>query len=513
MDTPATPEKAATGIRRGQVWLLLVTTLIIATNGIIYELLIAGYSSYLLGDSIYQFSLTIGLYLSAMGVGSFLTRRLLERLLWSFILIEIAIALAGGASVFLLSFAYAFTRSYELTMFSITVLIGLFIGLEIPLVTRIIAEHGPLRKVIANVLSYDYLGALVGSLAFPLLLLPTLGFLRTALCVGLLNLAVAVVNLAVFRASLRRRAALGAVALAVGGALGAGLIFAEDLQQRTEEQRYESRIVLAHQSLYQRIVLTEKDGHYLLTLNGYPQFSTRDEHRYHEALVHPPMALAPSREKILILGGGDGLALREVWKYRDVRRVILVDLDPQMTDLARDHPLFVAWNARSMHDPRLQVRNEDAWKFLERDTDLYDVVLVDLPDPTNISLSKLYSVEFYRMLRARLAVGGMVSIQSGEIAPLRRQPYWCIARSVRAAGLVVRPYSVFLPTFGTYVWTLASNRSFDPARARVRVPTRYLTNEVLSGMFHLDKDLAEVEVEPNRIDSHVLLRYFFDLGG
>lgn len=507
--TPAAASPEVAGLRRGDVWILLVTVLIIATNGIIYELLIAGYSSYLLGDSIYQFSLTIGLYLSAMGVGSYLTRRVLVALTEAFIAVEVLIALVGGGSVLLLSQAYAFTRNYDLAMFLVTIFIGICVGVEIPLVTRIIAGYGPLRKVIANVLAYDYFGALVGSLAFPIVLLPTLGFQRTALAIGLVNLAVAVLNLVVFRAKLRRAWVLWAASAVVGAALGAGLAFTDRLQELAEARRHDAKIVFTQQSAYQRIVLSEKDGHHLLTLNGHPQFSTRDEHRYHEALVHPPMSLAPSRENVLILGGGDGLALREVWKYPDVKRVVMVDLDPAMTELARSHPLFVKWNERSMHDPRLQVVNQDAWKFLEENRDLFEVVLVDLPDPTNISLSKLYTVEFYRMLKARLAAGGMVSIQSGEVMPHHRRHFWCLYRSVAAAGLRTKPYSVFLPSFGVYAWTLASNRPFDVQRAKMTVPGRFLTAESMPGLFVWDKDLAEVPVEVNRIDTHLLLRYFF----
>jgi spermidine synthase len=505
----APPSPEVPGLRRRDVWILLVTLLVIATNGIIYELLIAGYSSYLLGDSIYQFSLTIGLYLSAMGLGSYLSRRVLWRLTDTFVAVEIAGGLLGGASVLVLSLAFVFTRSYELVMLVMTVLIGLFIGLPIPLVTRILAGHRTLRQVVADVLSYDYLGALVGSLAFPLLLLPSLGFLCTALAVGLVHLAVAIVNLIAFHRVLVHRRSLWITASVGGLALCAALLGADALERGAEEHRLGAEVVLARQSPYQRIVLSRKDGDYTLTLNGYPQFSTRDEHRYHEALVHPAMALAPSRESVLILGGGDGLALREVWKYRDVQRVHLVDIDPQMTDLAKNHPLFTGWNERALHDPRVTLFSEDAWKFLERSRDLYEVILVDLPDPTNISLSKLYSLEFYTMLKERLASGGMVSVQSTEISAGRRQAYWCILRTIRASGLQARPYSVFLPSLGLYAWTLASNRPFDPAQLQVVVPTRYLTSEILPGLFEWGQDLLEVETEVNRIDSHALLRYYF----
>jgi spermidine synthase len=323
------------------------------------------------------------------------------------------------------------------------------------------------------------------------------------------NAGIAFVNLLAFRRAMRGRWILWIGCAAVSGALVAGLLLASTLERVSDEKRAGGDIVLVRQSPYQRIVVFKKDGYYNLTLNGFPQFSTRDEHRYHEALVHPPMSLSPSRENVLILGGGDGLALREIWKYPAVRKVTMVDLDPMMTEIARTHSLFVEWNQRSMDDKRLVVRNEDAWKFLEHDTALYDVIIVDLPDPTNIALSKLYSIEFYRMLAARLAQGGMVAVQSGEIMPIRRKPFWCIAKTIGAAGLETVPYSVFMPSFGQYVWTLASNKPFEPARAKVTVPTRYLSNDNLASIFALDPGLVERDVEVNRIDTHVLLRYFF----
>lgn len=504
-------EGGSTEVSRKGALVLLATTLFIATSGIVYELLIAGYSAFLLGDSIYQFSLTIGLYLSAMGLGSYATRGMRLDLLRTFIVVELVIAFAGGLGLLTLSLAFAFTRSYELVMVGVTVLLGFCIGVEIPLVTRIIASQGPLRNVIANVLSFDYLGALVGSLALPLVLLPSLGFLRAALVVGLVNLAVALLNLYAFRQRVPRVWRLVVSGLVVGGALGGALVFTDALETEVEKAHFQGKVVHAEQSVYQRIVLTEKeDGHVLLTLNGHPQFSTRDEHRYHEALVHPPMVLARARARVLILGGGDGLALREVWKHPGVQRTTLVDLDPAMTRLATHDARFVKWNAGAMNDSRLELRHEDAWKFLERTQERFDVILVDLPDPTNISLSKLYSVEFYVRLKARLAPGGVVSIQSGEISPLRRKPFWCIVRTLRAAGLQVRPYALFLPTFGVYVWSLASHEPIEPLGATVDVPTRFLDAQSYPALFHWDKDLAELPVRENRIDTHVLLRYFFE---
>jgi len=496
----------APALGRGRVLLLLVSMLIIAANGVVYELIIAGYSSFLLGDSIYQFSLTIGVFLSSMGVGSFLSRYVTRELIQAFIAVEVAIGAVGGLAILLLSAAYHLTALYPLVMFSITITLGILIGIEIPLVTRIVKDHGSLRQVIANVLSFDYLGALAGSLAFPLLLLPTFGFTRSSLFIGLLNVLVAVINLVFLHRLLRRPFVLWAAALLVIALLGSGFRWADWAVDAMREKATGERIVHKEHSLYQQLLLTRKKEVLRLYLNGHQQFQSNIEQAYHDFLVHPAMSLASERRNILILGGGDGLALREILKYPNLSRIVMVDIDPQMTAFARNHALMRELNKGAMDDPRLEVRNEDAFLFLRQGQDLFDVVIVDLPSPTNISLSKLYTVEFYRLLRARLAPKGVGAVQCANVHPNGRQAYWSIVKSMRAAALAVRPFHLATGGFAL----IAKEPSAMEGTVKLTVPTSYLTPDVAEKVaFHWSLDLAEVPAEENRLDSHKLLRYVF----
>jgi spermidine synthase len=224
---PASEVPGALGPRRDRrLAVLLGSIFVIATNGVIYELLIAGYSSYLLGDSVTQFALTIGVFLCAMGLGSYVTRFIARRIVDAFVWTEVAIALCGGPALLLLYVAYQLELPYVAAMLGTTGVIGALIGLEIPLVIRLAAGRATLRRAVADVLGLDYVGALLGSLIFPLVLLPSLGFTRTCLAVGLVNLAVAGTTLAAFRRELRRWGWLAAVAAAVGAALATAMALA-----------------------------------------------------------------------------------------------------------------------------------------------------------------------------------------------------------------------------------------------------------------------------------------------
>ncbi len=304
-----------------EVGALLTSIFIIAVCGLIYELIVGTLSSYLMGDSVFQFSLTLGFYLSAMGIGSFLSRAVKEDLLKTFLVVEIVIGLIGGASAAWLFGAYTlFRRSYVIVMIATLVVLGTLIGLEIPLLTRIARRYGTLRDTLANVLAFDYLGALAASLLFPLVLLPYLGLIKTSFLVGMFNLLVVGINLRVF--GTRQTLPQGrAILLATVGALAllvAGFVQSAQVTSLFDQRLYQDQIIFEEQSRYQRIVVTAYQEDLRLFLDNELQFSSRDEYRYHESLVHPAMSLAPasagSREHVLIIGGGDGLVLREVWR-------------------------------------------------------------------------------------------------------------------------------------------------------------------------------------------------------
>lgn len=496
-----------------EVGALLTSIFMIAVCGLIYELLIGTLSSYLLGDSVFQFSLTLGFYLTAMGIGSFLSRAVRTDLLKTFLVVEIAIGLLGGGSAAWLFGAYTlFRRSYVIVMIATLVVLGTLIGLEIPLLTRIAKRYGSLRDTLANVLAFDYLGALAASLLFPLVLLPYLGLIKTSLLVGMFNLLVVGINLRVFgmgqnlpQARTITLATLGVLALLV-----AGFFQSAHITSLFDQRLYQDQIILEEQSHYQRIVVTTYQEDLRLFLDNELQFSSRDEYRYHESLVHPAMSLAPSHENILVIGGGDGLVLREVWKYPDVKQVTLVDIDPAMTRLGRTFDPIVRLNNNSLNDPRVRIVNEDGWQFLaEGSPDLYQVIIADLPDPRNEGLAKLYSREFYSIVKRHLARGGVFVTQSSS-PYFVRQAYWCVAHTVAEAGLNVQTYHSYVPSFGDWGFVLASDLNVDWGTLKLRAPTRFLTNELLPGLTRFDPDLAEMPTDTSTLENPVVLRYYLE---
>jgi spermidine synthase len=266
-------------------------------------------------------------------------------------------------------------------------------------------------------------------------------------------------------------------------------------------------IVHAEQSRYQRIVLTENGGDLRLLLNGHLQFSSRDEHRYHEALVHPALTLVSERRRVFIGGGGDGLAAREVLRWPDVERVTLVDLDPAMTGLFRTNPRLTALNQGSLSNPKLEIQNQDAMRFLREARGRYDVMILDFSDPTNYAVGKLYSLELYRSLREHLSENGVVVVQA--TSPLFARPaFWCIVKTLEAAGLRTLPYHVFVPSFGEWGFVLASRRKLMPPRDLGPVATRYLSAELLAQLFVFPPDSAALPVRVNRLDNQALVAYY-----
>jgi spermidine synthase len=499
-----------------EVGAILISILIIATCGLVYELIIGTLSSYLLGDSVFQFSLTIGIFLTSMGIGSFLSRAVRQDLLLVFLVAEIAIGLVGGVSAAWLFGVYAIARrSFTIVMIATIVALGALIGLEIPLLTRIARRYGNLRDTLANVLAFDYLGALAASLLFPLILLPYLGLIKTAFLVGLFNLLVVGISLRVFGRGLPQARAVTISAGAVAVLLLVGFVQAAAATSFFEHRTYQDQIIYSEQSRYQRIIVTRYQDDVRLYLDNEVQFSTRDEYRYHESLVHPAMSLAPSRERVLVIGGGDGLVLREVLKYPDVQYATLVDIDPAMTNLGQTFGPIVEFNRGSLNDPRVHIVNEDGFKFLESSSDLYPVIISDLPDPRTEGLAKMYSLEFYTLVKRHLARGGMFVAQSSS-PYFVRTAYWCAVHTAEAAGLNVRTYHTYIPAFGDWGFLLASDLNLDWSALKLRVPqagdqgTRYLTADVLAKMAVFDPDTAEVPTDVSSLQNPVILRYYME---
>lgn len=488
--------------------LLFLNVLIVATCGLIYELLAGTLASYVLGDSVTQFSLIIGIYLFAMGVGSWLSRFIDKGLARRFVDIELAVAVLGGFSAPLLFLTFSRVSYFHVVLYLVVFGIGVFVGLEIPLLLRILKDEIEFKELVSRVLAFDYIGALVASILFPILFVPRLGLIRTSLIFGMLNAGVALWGTWLLRPLIKGRiTGLRAKAIVVMALLLIGLVKANRITSLAEDEMFADEIVFTRDTPYQRIVITRGRAGFQLFLNGNLQFSSTDEYRYHEALVHPAMLLANNPKRVLVLGGGDGLALREILKYPSVERVTLVDLDPEMTKLSNSFPLLAKLNQNSFNDPRVQVINEDAFIWIEKtDEPLYDAAIVDFPDPNTFALGKLYTTRFYRLLKSRLTETAGVSVQS--TSPMfARNSYWCIIRTLEAAGFFVRPYYTAVPSFGLWGYALARSSAFEVPR-NPPPGLKFLDEQTLAAMFTLSKDIEPVPVEINRLDNQALVRYY-----
>ncbi|MDR1873401.1 MAG: polyamine aminopropyltransferase [Synergistaceae bacterium] len=488
---------------------LLFTTLVISICSVVYELIIGSLSSYLLGDSVLQFSRTIGLYLFSMGLGSYASKHFARNLFDVFVTIEILLGLVGGFSGMALFLCYIRTNAYPLLMYLTILSIGFLVGLEIPLLARIFEQNRQsLRSGLANLFAFDYLGGLVGSLLFPLVLLPSLGHVTVAFFAGLLNFAAAA--LIVFRYSeqvvrfrtLRAAACLGAVLLLA-------LTFSGDVvTSKLEEGLYRDQIILSRQTRYQKIVLTRHKDDLRLFIDGNVQFSSLDEYRYHEALVHVPMAARPDAVRVLLLGAGDGLAARELLKYRGIREITIVDIDEALVDLCRTNPLIAELNRGALKDERVRLVFEDAFIFLRRNEAPYDLIIADLPDPNNEALNKLYTNAFYRLARKNLTPRGVMATQS--TSPWHtRDAFWCINRTMAEEFPAVLPYHLYVPSFGDWGFNLALLSPPPSLRLAENLSLSCLNADNFEALFVFGGDeLPSADVAVNTLLRPRLLYYY-----
>ncbi len=509
-------------MNRAPLFLLYLNVLVVATCGLVYELLAGTLASYVLGDSVTQFSLVIGVYLSALGVGAWLSRFVVDNLARCFLEVELGVALIGGFSAPLLFWGFGHVQAFQLLLFGTVLIIGILVGLELPLLMRILQTHVDFKDLVSRVLAFDYLGALFASVLFPLFFVPRLGLVRTSLTFGILNALVGLWGTwllePVLRPPLGGLRVRGFVVIAL---LAVAWWQADQLTRLSEESLFSHPIVYSATTHYQRIVVTKNSVGFQLYLNGNLQFHSADEYRYHEALVHPALASVESPRRVLVLGGGDGLAVREILRYPGVESVTLVDIDPEMTRMAREFGPLRELNQRSLDDPRVRVVNDDAYVWLAPKSsgddskspsanELFDVAIIDFPDPNTYSLGKLYTTSFFRRLESRLAPNAIVAIQC--TSPLiARSSYWCIVRTMESAGFQVAPYQATVPSFGVWGYALARRESPPTAPrlpAAIAAQLKYLDDRVVEELFLMPPDVGPVPVEINRLDNQSLVRYY-----
>ncbi|WP_440135541.1 polyamine aminopropyltransferase [Chitinophaga sancti] len=499
-------------INRPLEFLLLLSVFVIATCGLIYELIAGTLASYLLGDSVTQFSTIIGCYLFSMGIGAYLSRFFKKELLSWFIQLEILVGLIGGISPAILFLLFDQAASFRLILYLLVGLTGTLVGLELPLLMNILKNRYEFRDLVSRVFTFDYIGALLASIVFPLVLVPYLGLIRTACFFGVLNVLVAILVCVKFRSEVKWARYLNIKALAVIAVLSLIFAWANKIMSFSEGLAFRDPVIFSHSSPYQRIVITRNNYELRLYLNGNLQFSSADEYRYHEALIHPAMLYGAQHKRVLILGGGDGMAAREVLKYGDVESITLVDLDASMTKLFRESSLLSALNKQSLSSSRLQVINADAFQWLRKNKKLFDIVVIDFPDPGNYAVGKLYTTAFYRELKHSLGDSSVIVVQSTSpfVAP---KAFWCVDKTLHDCGYHTIPYHTYVPSFGEWGYVMASPTSLTDHHTAIPAGLRYFAAGIFPQMCQFSADMDKRVVQANHLNNQVLVQYFEDEWG
>lgn len=504
MTTTAPPPKQEALGRRARV-LLLAAVAACAACGLVYELALLTLSTSLTGGGITETSLIVAGFVAALGAGALAVKPLLPHAAPAFVGVEVVLGLVGGVSAAALYIAFTFLGSSTWVLVVATAAIGMLVGAEVPLLMTLLqtgrdSDARDTGKVLANLNAADYAGALIGGLAWPFLLLPFAGLIRGAALTGMVNLcAAAMAALFLLRGHLRPAArALSLVALLLAAALLGGLLVNSSGIETTSRQRlYPDPIVFAQRSQYQEIVVTERGGEVRLYLDGDLQFSSTDEHRYTETLVYPALSRDP--ERVLVLGGGDGLVAREALRQPAVREVVQVELDPAVLELADTHLRNL--NAGALQDERVTVVVADAFRWLREYTDAgFDAVIVDLPDPDTPALGRLYSTEFYGLAATALNPGGLLVVQAGSPYSTP-DAFWRTVSSVSSAGLGATPYHVHVPSFGDWGYVLAQAGP-PPALelSTTAAPRKFLDPATLGAAAVFPPDRPRLALEPSTLD-------------
>jgi spermidine synthase len=489
--------------------LLLISVFVVATCGLIYELIAGTLASYLLGDSVTQFSTIIGVYLFSMGIGSWVSKYFEKNIISWFIQLEILVGLVGGTSSTILFLVFENVASFRIVLYSLVGITGILVGLEIPLLMRILKDRYEFKDLVSKVFTFDYIGALLASLIFPLLLIPYLGLVKTSYLVGILNVAVALIVCLTFKKEIKGALYLKTSAVLSIAVLLVGFVYANVITNFAESLTYADTIIYSKSTPYQRIILTKKGKVLRLFLNGNLQFSSDDEYRYHEALVHPGLQALPNAHNVLVMGGGDGLAVREILKYPNVKNITLVDLDKGMTSLFKSNQMLLKLNNKAFLSSKVKVVNADAFTWLRQTKVKFDFIVIDFPDPSNYSVGKLYTNSFYTLAKNVLAPRGIMVVQATSpfVAP---KSFWTVDTTLRSVGLHTIPYHNYVPSFGEWGYIMATEDPVYKKPATFLPGMRFISKESLDLMFYFPKDMAKVTTEVNKLNNQVLVKYFED---
>jgi len=515
-------------------FLLALVMFLLGACGLAYEYTLSKIAADLLGNSVQQWATMIATMLFAMGVGAewqskIRTENIAENLIGS----QVLLAMVGGFAPMLMVYSFAMMGEYYVLMqYGLALVVGTMIGFEIPLIMRINEAKDPEMKMnLARILKMDYIGALVGALVWTFVFVRYLSLSHVSFVLGLVSLVSASLIFFLYHQQIRHPKRRVGEMLVVSVMLVAGMVWSRPLMLHAEQYLYRDTIVFTTTTPYQHIVLTENSKKKISCyINGHLQFKEEDEFIYHENLVHPAMMLHPGAKRVLVLGGGDGLAVREVLKYPSVKQITLVDIDPQMTELARHQPEFLRMNHGSLNDPRVRqkfaenvggdgevyplltpnqrqrkfrkdkqlvaqvtVVHLDASSYLRHAEGIYDVVILDFPDPSSPDLAKLYSKPFYMSLRHHLTPESVIVQQSGS--PFHaKEAYLCIGRTLKSAGFEVLPYHDNVPSFGEWGWWLGRMLSVE-TKPSVEVSPMHFYNDLQNQILTMNEDNMIVEMK------------------
>ena len=488
-------------------------------SGIVAEYVLSTLATYFLGNSVLQWTMIVSIMLFSMGLGARFTKMMDGNLLEKFIWIEIVLSILASF-VSLITYTIAtYTLYTGFAIYSLSIIIGLLIGMEIPLVIRINDQFETLKINVSSMMENDYYGSLLGGMFFAFVGLPFLGLTYTPFVLGFVNYSVAIVLLIVLWKDLDKqvKSRLSLANIFVLILLFSGMLNADNVIAHGEEMRYKDRVIYSKQTKYQKLVITQSNEDYWLFINGNQQLSTVDEIMYHEPLVHPLLQLYPNPRDILILGGGDGCAAREILKYDAVQHITLVDLDPEMTRIALEHPVLSEINQHAMEHEKVSIINQDGYTFLENGDSYYDIIIIDLPDPKSIELGRLYSYEFYILCHRALKPNGLIVTQAGS-PYFAARAYKCIDKSMSEAGFSTVPIHNQVITLGEWGWILGakslSKEQFKDALVKLDfdgIQTKWINTEAMTLMTSFGKDFTidpSDSIEINTIHNPVLFNYY-----
>ena len=501
----------------------LLKTAIFATgfSGVVAEYILSTLATYFLGDSIFQWIMIISFMLFSMGLGSRISKAFTKNLLRKFLLVEFLLSLLVSFSPLFVYTVSAYISEFGILIYLLAISIGLLIGMEVPLVIRMNEEFEKLRYNISGIMENDYYGSLLGGVFFAFIGLPFLGLMYTPFVLGFVNLGAACLLIAGLWGSLSssERKIISISGSSVALLILVGVFVSKPIITYGEQSKYRDKVVYSKQTAYQRIVMTQWKDDYWLYLNGNQQLCTRDEAMYHEPLVHPAMHLNPNPVDILVLGGGDGCAVRELLKYPSVKSLKLVDLDPVMTHLGKTNPILTKLNENSLNNEKVTIKNEDGYNMIQQDDGYYDLIIVDLPDPRSVELGRMYSYEFYKSCYKRLRPQGIIITQAGS-PYFATKAFNCIVKTMRTAGFTTLPIHNQVITMGEWGWSLGQKQSpYKDLKKPLQqldfkdVQTKWIDHEAMSLITSFGKkdyllNNENDSIKVNRIHDPVLYKYY-----